>query len=513
MMTWINQVTDLSIDGEVAIVTIDSPPVNALSAAIRQGLDAAFAQASADPGVAAIVLICAGRTFFAGADIREFGTAMAEPSLLAVQDRIERAGKPVVAAIHGTALGGGLEVALVCDYRIAAPSAQLGLPEVKLGLLPGAGGTQRLPRIVGAEPALKMMLGGEPVSANDALAAGLIDAMASEVDLRGDAIAYARQLIAEHMPQRMVSERTTAGASPELFANARAANARDFEGFEAPNAIVECVEASTRPFADGIATERRLFDLLMAGRQAAAQRYLFFAERQVARIDAVGRDVRPLPLRVIRVIGEDPHGLTSGEPDAPADLLLSIGPVAGCIRDGAILGLTTASTSLAAARDTLLTDVDVIGLRFHGRAGTIRLVEIIHDEATKAETIATAMALAKRLAALIVHSAKGGHSIGDRLVNALRLEVKRLLDEGKSSESIAAALEGFGLHLDLGLAEAPSSDDEGGNLILARCLDALRAEALQLLADGVARSSADIDVLCVGALGWPRFDGGPLFEH
>src|SRR3954465_7522783 len=191
-MTEINSVTTLTRDGDIAIITLNSPPVNALSAKVREGLFEGFKAAGASDAKA-IVLICEGRTFIAGADITEFGGAMAGPSLFDVQDMMENSSKPVVAAIHGTALGGGLEVALCAHYRVAVPSAKVGLPEVNIGLLPGAGGTQRLPRIVGVEKALEMVTAGVHVRAQDALAMGLIDELAPEDGLRAGAIAFARK--------------------------------------------------------------------------------------------------------------------------------------------------------------------------------------------------------------------------------------------------------------------------------------------------------------------------------
>src|SRR4051795_5304663 len=196
-MAAINEVTDLSLDGDVAVVTLDSPPVNALSFNVRDGLFQGFTNAIADPAAAAIVLICAGRTFIAGADISEFGGKPKGASLYEVQAMMESSPKPVVAAIHGTALGGGLEVALCAHYRIAVPSARCGLPEVNLGLLPGAGGTQRLPRIAGPRRALEMMTAGNHVPARECLAMGLVDELAGEATLRADAIAYARRLASE----------------------------------------------------------------------------------------------------------------------------------------------------------------------------------------------------------------------------------------------------------------------------------------------------------------------------
>ena len=207
-MTEINSVTTLTQDGDVAVITLNSPPVNALSAKVREGLFEGFKAAIASDAKA-IVLICEGRTFIAGADITEFGGAMAGPSLFEVQDMMEGSPKPVIAAIHGTALGGGLEVALCAHYRVAVPSARVGLPEVALGLLPGAGGTQRLPRIVGVEAALDMVTSGRHVPAKQALAVGLVDELAPEGQLKEAAIAFANKCVAEKKPLVKISENNT----------------------------------------------------------------------------------------------------------------------------------------------------------------------------------------------------------------------------------------------------------------------------------------------------------------
>src|SRR5579859_302691 len=285
-MSAINPVTDLTVEGDIAVLTLNSPPVNALSAVVRDGLKAGVEAAVADPAVKAIVLICAGKTFIAGADISEFGKPPKGASLAEVQTLLENAPKPVVAAIHGTALGGGLEVALVCHYRVAVPSAKCGLPEVNIGLLPGAGGTQRLPRIVGPEKALEMVTSGQHVAARAAAEMGLFDELVGEADLRGGAIAFARKILAEKRPLKKVRDLNdkveAARGKPEIFANFRKENARKFRGFLAPEYNIRCIEAAVnQPFVEGLKTERSLFMELVTGTQSAAQRYVFFAERQV----------------------------------------------------------------------------------------------------------------------------------------------------------------------------------------------------------------------------------------
>jgi 3-hydroxyacyl-CoA dehydrogenase len=304
-MSEINSVTTLTHDGDIAIVTLNSPPVNALSANVRDGLFEGFKQAIASDAKA-IVLICDGRTFIAGADITEFGGAMKGASLPEVQAQMENSPKPVIAAIHGTALGGGLEVALCAHYRVAVPSAKLGLPEVALGLLPGAGGTQRLPRIAGVEKALEMVTSGRHAPAKEALAMGLVDELVEEGKLKEGAIAFARKVVAENKPLVKVRDNNAkleeAKGKPEIFENFRKANARKFRGFLAPEYNIRCIEAAVNSatFEEGLAVERKLFLELMSGPQSAAQRYYFFAERTAQKIPDVPDDT---PVREIKKVG------------------------------------------------------------------------------------------------------------------------------------------------------------------------------------------------------------------
>ncbi|WP_336962695.1 3-hydroxyacyl-CoA dehydrogenase NAD-binding domain-containing protein [Sphingobium aquiterrae] len=310
----VNDVTSYAMEGRVAVITVNSPPVNALSNAVRQGIAQGIDLAMKDDAVGAAVLICEGRTFFAGADITEFGKPQVEPSLRDLQKIVENAPKPVIAAIHGTALGGGLELSLVAHYRIAVPSAKCGLPEVKLGLLPGAGGTQRLPRIVGIPKALEMVTSGDPVSATAAYDMGLLDELATEGDLRADAIALANRVLDEGRPLTKVRDKTDkldeARGRPEIFADFRKANARKFRGFLAPEYNIRCVEATLveQPFDDALAYERSLFDALMKDSQSAAQRHVFFAERQAAKVDGLPADTAILPIARVGVIGAGTMG-------------------------------------------------------------------------------------------------------------------------------------------------------------------------------------------------------------
>jgi 3-hydroxyacyl-CoA dehydrogenase len=293
--------------GDILVVTSNSPPVNALGAAVRIGLDKAFDAAASDDSIKAVVLICEGQTFFAGADITEFGKPPVEPMLPAVIAKMEALDKPVVAAIHGTALGGGLETALCAHYRVAVPSAKLGVPEVKLGLLPGAGGTQRLPRVVGVKAALEMTAKGDPIPAKLANQWGLVDEVVEEGKLLEGALAFAEKVKAVR-PIPRISERE-AKADPEAIEAFKKENARKFRGFDAPAANIACVEAATRlPFAEGLEFERTEFMKLMFGSQSAAQRHIFFAERKASKIDGIASDIALRPIAKVGVIGAGTMG-------------------------------------------------------------------------------------------------------------------------------------------------------------------------------------------------------------
>ncbi|HEX8222499.1 MAG TPA: 3-hydroxyacyl-CoA dehydrogenase NAD-binding domain-containing protein [Allosphingosinicella sp.] len=295
--------------GDILVVASNNPPVNALGHAVREGLVRAIEEADSDEAVKAVVIICRGQTFFAGADITEFGKPMQMPMLPMVVDIIENCTKPVVAAIHGTAFGGGLEVALASHYRVALPSAKLGVPEVKLGLLPGAGGTQRLPRVAGVRKALEMAATGNPIAAKEAWEAGLIDRLI-EGELEPHAVAFAEEVKdARPLPKSSGRQDKLADVDASVFADFRKEHARKFKGFEAPEKNIQAIEAAVaRPYAEGVLEERRLFMELMTGTQARAQQYFFFAERQAAKIDGLPEGTTPREIRRVGVIGAGTMG-------------------------------------------------------------------------------------------------------------------------------------------------------------------------------------------------------------
>ena len=286
----------------IGVITVDNPPVNALSHAVRKGLLDAIAEAGNDSSEA-VVILCAGRTFIAGADITEFGKPPQEPFLPNLLDTIEASPKLVIAAIHGTALGGGFETALASHYRCAVGSAKIGLPEVKLGLIPGAGGTQRTPRIAGVQASLDLLTSGAPIAAAQAAEAGLIDKII-EGDLRDGAIAWAKELVASGAPIRRSSEQSVPAHDASIFDNYRAALAQKARGQIAPGLIVDAIEAAaTLPFDQGLAIERQAFMDCMASPQSAGMRHIFFAERQAAKIEGLSKDTPRRDVASVGIIG------------------------------------------------------------------------------------------------------------------------------------------------------------------------------------------------------------------
>lgn len=299
-------VVSRALHGNVLVVTIDHPPVNALSVDVRRGLADAIDAAQADNAVAAVLIVGAGRNFIAGADIREFGKPPLQPFLPSVCNGIEACNKPVVAAIHGAALGGGLEIALAAHYRLAVRGAKLGLPEVQLGLLPGAGGTQRAPRLIGAARALDLMLSGRHARAEEALAMGLVDRIGATDDVLGEGLAYTRELLAANAgvrPTRAANALSDTSASREAIDAARRDTAARARGLFSPMKIVDAVEAAlTLPFDEGLALERQLFMQCLESPQRAGLVHAFFAEREVAKAPET-KAASPRPIAAVGIVG------------------------------------------------------------------------------------------------------------------------------------------------------------------------------------------------------------------
>jgi 3-hydroxyacyl-CoA dehydrogenase len=309
-----NKLVKVSREDDVAVITIDNPPVNALSPGVPEAIAEAIDEMNADPAVKAAIVIGAGRTFVAGADIREFGkmTSGAKPrrSLLPFLLRIENSGKPVVMAIHGTAFGGGLEMAMAAHYRVASPTAQVGQPEVKLGIIPGAGGTQRLPRLVGVAKAVEMCAEGKPITAGEAAALGLIDQLI-EGDLLPGAVAFAREIAGEPAPKTRdrMEKLGTATESAAIFAAARDTARKKQGGLTAPLAAIDAVEAATQlPFEEGCQVEAKLFNECLFSDQSKALIHVFFGEREVAKIPDIPRETVVIPVNRVAVVGSGTMG-------------------------------------------------------------------------------------------------------------------------------------------------------------------------------------------------------------
>ena len=294
--------------GLVALIQIENPPVNALSRDVRAGIAEALATVSNKPQFKVLLLISAGNMFSAGADLTEFETGMAEPSLQNVQAALESAPLPVVAAIHGLALGGGLELAMACHYRIAHKGAKLGLPEITLGIVPGAGGTQRLPRLIGARPALDMILAGTPIAAYDAKASGLLDEVV-EGDLREAALNFSRQLIQHGRGPRPTRDKVLPKALDESdVAGSLAAHARALRGRTTQKLVIEAIKAATLPFGEGAAIEAELANQSLGSRESLALRHIFFAERESGKVAGVSKGGQQPEIKRVAIVGAGTMG-------------------------------------------------------------------------------------------------------------------------------------------------------------------------------------------------------------
>ena len=474
----------------VLVIIADNPPVNALGAAVRQGLVDGIDQALSDDGIEAVVIRCDGRTFFAGADITEFGKPMKGPSLADALDQLEASNKPVVAAIHGTALGGGCEVALACHYRVAVPSAKIGLPEVKLGLIPGAAGTQRLPRVV--------------------------DKIVGEDSLADDAIAFAREQIGKPVPRSSEGTANRDGVeNPAIFDEFRQKNARKLRGFEAPEAAIQAVKAAGEmSYAEGVKKERELFTRLMSGTQSAAMRHYFFAERAANKIDGIDPKIDLIPINRVGILGAGTMGggiamnfLSAGIPvtivelkedaldrgvgvirknyentakrgrmteqqveDAMAILTpsLSYDDLADCdlvieavfenmdvkkqvfskldaiVKQGAILASNTSYLNIDEIAAVTKRPEYVLGLHFFSPANVMKLLEIVRGEKTADDVLMTAMKLSKKIGKVAAVSGVCPGFIGNRMLSPRQEQANQMIMEGANYWEVDDVLLEFG---------------------------------------------------------------------
>ena len=503
-----------TIDGDIAILEIENPPVNALAQPVRAALLAAVQSAAADAAVRGVIIHGAGRCFVAGADLREFDAPARAPLLNDVLLSIEALGKPVLAALHGAALGGGLELALACHYRCASENASLGFPEIKLALMPGSGGTQRLPRLVGAPVSLEMMLGGEPIDATRAMTLGILDRLISAPDLAGGAVTFLRELIAlkkKPRPLRDVNLHPGPGDAA-LYAREREQLSRRSSGALAGRYIVECVEAAYhQPFDAALALSRRRFEECRVSLESRALRHLFFAERPAA--SNTGKNIPTV--QAVAVIGAGTMGsgiavslATSGHQvvmidSATAAVETGLKRVTETIEASARKGRMSAAAAAAAiarvtgsaelgavaqaglvieavfesmavkqevfrsldrlcrgdavlATNTSTLDVDaiasvtarphsVVGMHFFSPAHVMRLVEIVRGAASTPDTIATALAVTRRMGKLGVVVGNCFGFVGNRMLYAYGRENQLMLLEGASPSQVDAALKSFGM--------------------------------------------------------------------
>jgi len=513
----VSELVSMRTDGDVAVITIDNPPVNAMKYEVRVGLLNLVSRAIGDAGISAVVIGCAGRTFVAGADITEFGKPPRQPTGIAVIEAIEGSRKPITAAMHGTPLGGGLELALGCHFRVAAPGTRLGLPEIKLGIIPGAGGTQRLPRLVGMDKAMAMILSGEPIPAGEAREAGLVDEII-EGDLVAGAVAFSRRVVAEKRPLVLVRDREEklAAARGDLAAfDAAAANyTKRARGQHAPLAAIAALRgALALPVVDALKRERELFLELVASDQSKAQRHIFFAEREAAKVPDIA-GVKAHDVKRAAVIGAGTMGggiamcfANAGIPvtvvDTGAEALArgldvvkrnyhNTAARGGLMADEmeARIGRIAGATDLAAVADadivieavfedmdvkqdvfsmldrivkpgaviasnTSYLDIDllarstarpqaVVGMHFFSPANVMRLLEVVRGAATSPETLATAIAVGRKLGKVPAVVGVCHGFVGNRMLRLRSVEAERLLLEGALPQDIDGALTGFG---------------------------------------------------------------------
>lgn len=542
-MTSINAVTSLTVVDGIAFLAVDSPPVNALSGAVMDGLHEGVAKALDDPSVEAMVLLCEGRTFIAGADLKSLNDPNGQPKrpFSETQARLETAGKPLIAAIHGTALGGGLELAMGLHYRVAVASARFGLPEAKIGLLPAGGGTQRLPRLVGAVAALDLMTTGEQIDTAHAKRIGLIDEIVPDGELREGAGRFARRIVDERRPLKRIRDLDDKTAEdrrhPGLIAGYRAEHATRLRNLQAADAVISAVEAAIElPFEAGLAREMALFQTLINGAQNQALLHNFFSERQAAKIADLPRDAVAAPVKRVAVLGTGdaaaavaracggPGLSVATEPTADADLVILVPDTgsdqaaallrraeAAC-RPEAIVAIDSSSVDLAALAETSSRPETLIGLHFAHPADATRLIELVRTARTAPGAVATAMKFAGRLGKVAILTGPGPGLIRDRLAQVAREAAERLVADGIPRERIDRAAFAFGM------ASGPfGTDPSAGEAsedasALDPILFAMANEGASLLEQHRAQRASDIDIAAINGLGFPAYRGGPMFH-
>jgi 3-hydroxyacyl-CoA dehydrogenase len=508
-----------NVDG-IGVITVDNPPVNALSPGVPEGIVENVERGNADPAIKAMVLIGAGRSFIAGADIRQFGTTRPPPVPgRRTHEVVDASAKPVVAAIHGYALGGGLEIALAANYRIAVPSAKVGLPEVLIGILPGSGGTQRLPRLIGPKAAMEMIVSGRHVPADEANRLGIIDELVPEdSDLRAAAIAMSRR-IADTRPLPRIRDReeklAEAKADPGIFEAMRKSIARRARNQKAPYHCIAAIEAAcSMPFDDGARRERELFDELENSAEARALRYAFFAEREVAKLPDIPRETPLRPIETAAIVGAGTMGggiaMSFAEFGFPVTLLevsqealdrglarirsnyetsvkrgslseaemqrrlkliepvKSYDDIAQCdvvieavferipvkeevfkkldavMKPGALLYTNTSGIDIDIMANATKRPQDVAGTHFFAPANVMKLFEVVKGAKSAPDTLATGMALGRRIGKISAMAGNGDGFVANRSRGPFGTEMNIMIEEGALPEQVDKVMVDFG---------------------------------------------------------------------
>lgn len=546
-----------ALHGSVAVIRMNAPPVNGLGLELRRSVADCLSRGLSSADVAAIVLIGSERAFSGGADVREFGTSlvMQEPSLRTVTALVEDATKPIIAAVGGACMGGGFELALACHFRVAAHDAMIALPEVKLGIMPGAGGTQRLPRAAGLEIALDMITTGKTVRASELRGSGVFDEIVNG-DLPGQAIAFAERLLADRRPLKRLRDGKV--DHPRAAAVLTAAESRLKQTSPRQPAPLTCVQAValtlSTSFDEGLRLESQLCDRLIATPESKALRHVFAAERAASKVPGASAEIPARTVRQVGIIGAGPIGdglakscldaglaVVRSEPRraeiAGCDLIIEAWPrtvpakekifedIASQARQDAILASSDPYTDLNGIAAAARRPQDVVGLHFVNPAQATRVVEIATGRSTGADVLAACVAFAKRLNRVpVVCTARAG-LIGERMLSRYSTVAWSLVTHGSPAWQIERALLEFGMAVSpfrAGespgpvLAAPPRKGKIEGRLlddpdIVARCVYALVNEGAVILEEGVAARSSDVDILSIHACGFPAHRGGVLY--
>ncbi len=533
------KISSYQVRAGIAVIAIDSPPVNALSHAVRIAVYDGIKAATDDDAIKATVLICHGSTFFAGADITELGKPILPPILKDIMAIIEASPKPVIAAMHGSALGGGLELALACHYRIALASAKLGLPEAALGLLPGAGGTQRVPRLIGVKAAVEMIVFGKAMTAPAAETIGLIDKVVPE-NLEQGAIEFASSLVSDNAPLRRIRDLTTdlnIGQAQEFFNGFRTHHPDLFRNLKAPENIIRAIEAAVAlPFDDGIRRETELSKELVSSPESAAQRYIFFAERTAAKIPGQAKGAKTPTIKSVWIMDQSEAGKKLVSRLQRAGFVASQHTAAANQDNSPDLIIVPNASELRALADTTISLVAIVndgqslcdtaipaamgqqtfGLPLAQLLSDNSILEIVRGAETSVQSLSAAVSVVRKLGKIPIITAASHGLIVERLVNRGKKAYTELLQNSISQTQIEQSLYDFGFRPGQfhDQVSQMNNGEQGGEVApgaLKHILLSMAEEGHRILSDQLAYRASDIDVAMVKSGNWPVHTGGPLY--